>query len=398
MFELVALVGSLAVGAVCLLVMVVVVGAAAFFMLRGRGSSELPGVDVDALSAQAVSGMEHITSGAEHVRVVGTGPNTKVLKSSGVADLVDDDGDQVWVTPRLKTAVTPAQWTDDWGPLEPRDFDGFARHMVDIDDALGLDPHGVEALVTGLGYDDVGHWFRVRYTFLKHDGTGGPTLNDMAFGEAILKAGGQARLQQQGGKYEAAAAADPELLAPVDGVDLDTYALLAASSAQGMDQDAFAALLAEHGLDLARWERVNAAWIEKMQHDTSGTIAAAYGKAFGGAGVGAYGGAGASAAGTMGAVGGFTGGGAGGEEPIPFEKLCEIQGAMSAWSTSGQDVNAMMQEVFGISALDWSNMSMWWMTKMTTDMSLMTRYNDASEEWEKKYSAGGAGAGSDISF
>ena len=41
-------------------------------------------------------------------------------------------------------------------------------------------------------------------------------------------------------------------------------------------------------------------------------------------------------------------------EPIPFEKACEIQGAMTAWSNTGQDVNALLQSQFGMNAADWA--------------------------------------------
>lgn len=76
-----------------------------------------------------------------------------------------------------------------------------------------------------------------------------------------------------------------------------------------------------------------------MSKDTTATIATIYGKAFMQSGQGQYDGAAQSAAATN-----WDGSAAAGAEPIPFETLCEIQGAMSAWAKTGQDVNALLKK------------------------------------------------------
>jgi len=352
------------------------------------------------IKEQAVHGLEEV-QGAENIKVVGTGDDVQVLRTSGEAQFIDDDGDRIWVNPGVDQGVLPAQWQDVWGPLDNTQVNEFAYHMVTIEDAQGMTPEQLPEICQRLGYADVGQWFRVRVTFVKYFGVGEPqgTLDSYVFGDQMTQAMIHARTREQQEKMAQTAAANPEMLAPVEGIDVDTYALCAASAAKGLPQDQFLQLLGQHGMDLAKWERVNAEWTDRMSKDTTATIASAYGKAFGAAGQGQFGAAGADAAAAMGDMGGYGNQAAGGEEPVSFEKLCEIQGAQTAWAETGQDVNAMLQQVFSISALDWSNMSMWWMTKMASDPNLMAQYGDRSEAYKEKYKGGAPeDPDADISF
>ena len=43
------------------------------------------------------------------------------------------------------------------------------------------------------------------------------------------------------------------------------------------------------------------------------------------------------------------------------------------------------KEVFGLTAMDWSNMNSWWMSKMSTDWDLMQTYDEKSKEYEAQY-------------
>lgn len=437
------IIGAILSGGCCCLGTLAVIGAIYWFFIRGKGGAEKASAMLDKAASAAgsvasqaadaagqagsalndavnqasapapltqqqqrahaegaLSGTEEL-SGTEHVHVVGSGPGTRVLAEDGKARFVEDGDTRCWIDVSGNDRYTAAQWPDDWGPLSPGDTDSFAVHETDIMDANGLDPDSLPQLVRSLGYRDVGQWFDVRRTAVKHYGQGAPgaPLSSFVFGDAITQSVMRARMGQHQRKMQQTAAADPNLLAPVEGVSLEQYGELVAQSAAGLDQAQFAQLLAGKGLDLATWERVNAGWMDKMSKDTTGTIASVYGKAFQGAGSGAFGAAGAASAASQGAMGGFSGDAASGDAPIPFEKLVEIQGAMSAWSESGQDVNAMMDQAFGISALDWSNMSMWWMTQMQSDFTLMARYNDESEQWKDRYLAdSGVGNDDDISF
>jgi hypothetical protein len=133
-----------------------------------------------------------------------------------------------------------------------------------------------------------------------------------------------------------------------------------------------------------------------MSKDTSGAIAMAYSEAFGNAGAGQYGAAGQAGAAVL---GGQSVQAAGGAEPMSFERYCEIQGAMTAWSKTGQDVNAMLKHTFNMTAVDFSTVSMWWMSHMQSDLSYFDKHSKLTEKYEAQYSAGApAGADDDLSF
>ena len=97
-------------------------------------------------------------------------------------------------------------------------------------------------------------------------------------------------------------------------------------------------------------------WMARMQKDTSFAISNVYSNAFAGASTGQFGGAAAHAA-AVGTAGDL------GAEPIPFERYVEIMEAQSAAANRGQDANAVLAS-FGMSAMDWSNVSMYWSKKI----------------------------------
>lgn len=340
-----------------------------------------------------VKGLEHVT-GAENIRVASGDVVRRVEGAALIRD--EDDGEMLWVS-EVNLEVPANQYQDDWGPLSgPDDLDKFLFHETDINMAMSGDADEAERKAQAFGYAHMGQFFRVRGTMLKHKGTpSGPTLDEYVFAsEDVMRAAMGGAHLRQAAQSEAALAANPELLAPFEGVDLDTYAKLAATSASGLSQDDFNKMLAEHGLDATKWQRVNAEWTDRMAKDTSHTITTAYGKAFGMAGQGQYGAAGQAGAAAMG-----TTNAAGGDAPVSFERYCEIQGAQTAWATSGQDVNAMLKQVFDMNALDWSTMSMWWMQKMQSEPNLFQKHSELCEKYEKQYGAGGmAGADDDLSF
>ncbi len=338
-----------------------------------------------------IRGLEHV-EGAENIRVV----SGNVIRSMEGAALVEDpdDGSRHW-SRTWNMDISPSKWKDEWGPIKGKDdADTFWYHKYEFDLAQAGDPEEAEAKIKGFGYRDVGHYFQVEITLTKYYGTpdsSEDTLSAFILDSGIVMKAAMGGMQKKIAADGAAAiAANPELLAPFEGVDLDTYALCAAKSAGGMGQAEFTALLASKGMDVAKWTRVNAEWTDRMAKDTSLAIVNAYSKAFAGAGAGSYGGAAQAAGQALG-----TTNVAGGGEPVPFEKLCEIQGAMSAWSKTGQDVNAMLKHTFNMTAVDWSSISMWWMQKMMNDMTLMGRYNTESEKYEAQYSAGATSAKTD---
>jgi hypothetical protein len=185
-----------------------------------------------------------------------------------------------------------------------------------------------------------------------------------------------------------AVAANPALTAPIEGVTIEQYAQVCAAAAANQAPGAFQQVLAQHGMDQAKYDRVAAGWQARMRDDHTYALTTIYGRAFGGAGQGQFGGAGAAGAGALGQVA-ATGAGAavGGGEPCTWEKYNEIGGAQRAWAQSGKDVNAMLKQHFNMSAIDWSNMSQYWMARMMTDGQKMMEMNTLQEQWAARYAS-----------
>lgn len=350
-----------------------------------------------AATPSPVRGLEHL-GGASQVRVVS---GNKVREVHGAALIRDADGDgDFWVN-TWNTEIHPSQWVDEWGPVAAQDIDSFWHHKTEFEMLLAGDPEEAARKVQAMGYRDVGHYYQVEITFRKYNGVphspGDTTLDSLMWNpELASKAAIAGAMRYHQNQHQQALAANPELMSPVEGIDLDTYAKVAAASASGLPQDQLHALLGQHGMDMAKWQRVNQAWTDRMAKDTSGAIAMAYSKAFGGAGAGQYGAAAQAGAAVM---GGGSVQAAGGAEPMSFERYCEVQGAMTAWSKTGQDVNAMLKHTFNMTALDWSSVSMWWMSHMQSDLSYFDRHTKLTEQYEAQYSAGApAGADDDLTF
>lgn len=374
----------------------------AILSIFGMGSKKpeptrtLTAADKDKIKSQAVKGLEDV-EGEENIKVFGTGDDARIVESRDGADLVEEDGELQWVQ-RVDDDVPVAEWVDEWGPLKgkgPTTLEDFCFHEMVFDHTRASDPRLAEQKLQKLGYVDAGHWYKVRTTVVKHYAQrSGPNVGDGVFStQEYLNAGLKAAARKNQMDQQATADANPELLAPVEGVTVEQYAGISARLAQGLDQAGLLALLAQSGLDLATWEKASAGWMDKMSKDTTATIASIYGKAFMGSGQGQFGGTAQQVAEHA-----YTGTAAGGAEPIPFEKVCEIQGAMSAWAKSGQDVNALLQSTFGMKAMDFSAAQTWWLTQLMADFPRFEVYNKKVEEWEQKYSGGMAKAGSDVDF
>lgn len=162
-------------------------------------------------------------------------------------------------------------------------------------------------------------------------------------------------------------------LSPVEDVALEQWAQIQAGIASGGDADA---LVAAAGIDRPRWDRVSSEWNARMTSDTTFAVATAYGNAFASAGQGQFGAQAAHAAQV--GVGGDLG-----AEPMPFERYVEIEQAVNAAGNRGEDVNSTMGQ-FGISAIDWSNLSMYWGKRMQQES---TKYYHLYIDYSAKYAA-----------
>lgn len=120
-----------------------------------------------------------------------------------------------------------------------------------------------------------------------------------------------------------------------------------------------------------------------MSRDTTGAIATEYAKAF--AGGGQYGAAGAAAADNMAQGQMGLKGPSAAVEPMSFEKYCEVSGAMQAWTKTGKDISAMLNKHFKMTAMDVSNVGMYWSQKMMADLSMFDTQSKLSAQYEQKY-------------
>lgn len=272
--------------------------------------------------------------------------------------------------------VNLAQLPDDvvdWGPLRPEQVEENYFHQSLLS-SLETEPELYTKMLQQLGYRDATHRALVDRTFSQHYAhqAGQPW-----FQQAVTA--GALRAAQEHGAVMADANSD--LLAPIEGVTLEVYAQVSAKQGSGASAGEILQFLAQHQLDRETFDRASKGWIERMSQDTTGAIGTAYSKAF--MGGGQYGAAGAAAASNLGAGGMATAGGAEGPEPVSFETYAEISGAMGAWSQQGKDVSAMLEQHFQMSATDMSNISMYWSTKMMSDLSLMERLGGLTSHYEQ---------------
>jgi hypothetical protein len=235
------------------------------------------------------------------------------------------------------------------------------------EDGEPLDPPEV-LLISKLGFQSGGHWEKFRNWGCDYWGRKtGEGAHDIEF-----RMGGIAR-EKIMAKQAAAMSGPGGALSPVEGVDLKTWARLQAGVAGGGNFDA---LLAQAGIDRARWDRVSAEWLARMQTDTTFTIANEYGAAFAGAGQGQFGAQAAHAA-AVGVGGNLS------NEPMPFERWVECMEAQNAAAERGEDAAAVIAS-FGLSVMDWSNASMFWSKKQQQEA---TKYYNLYIELSAKYAA-----------
>jgi len=281
---------------------------------------------------------------------------------------------------------------DDWGGWDPNDWQTYWYRLKAIEQA-GNDngDDACDAKCREYGLRDFSHMQRVRDTFTRHFG------DRHEFTQAAMQANTQHSREVMG----AAAQANQAIFEPVEGVNLELYATTQAKAATiGGDMSKWGQILAQAGFDQAKWERVSAEWNRRMSGqagDMNATMAlmTEYGKYFGQAGQGQYG---ASAAANAGRAGNLNdGSGAVGGEPCTLERYAEIGGAQSAWAQQGRDVNAMLQQQFGMNALDWSNISQYWSAQFMADYRIAARYGDLMTHYTQQYMAqGGGGPDSDL--
>ncbi len=154
------------------------------------------------------------------------------------------------------------------------------------------------------------------------------------------------------------------LMAPIDGISLETYATLCAAIAR--DSTRYEQIIGTHQLTPEKWESIQNQWQARMKADAAtGSVATAYGKYYLAAGTGQFGASGQAAAASMSNEGVLVGNApAANAEPCTFERYCEILGAQSAWAALGLDVNEKLRSVLNMNANDFANMAGYWSSKV----------------------------------
>ncbi|MBK8480960.1 MAG: hypothetical protein IPL40_07265 [Proteobacteria bacterium] len=267
-----------------------------------------------------------------------------------------------------------------FGSLDPDDLDQFFFIGFELEEAEGEGPEAFEAKLRKHGLSGKEEWWRIVAAFMARTYYG---MSSEDAAERYAQAMANARGRQQVQATARAAAADPTLLAPFEGVTVEGWAKAAAALGSEPDPGRQSKLLVQLGLDTAKWQRVNDEFQARMQRDTSFVIAQAFGAAFTQAqSAGAGGGGAASSA---------------ADEPVSLERYAEIMGAMGAWGQSGADVNANLKQHFGITAMDISKIAAFWNTRFQADIKLMTKHGELMTKYQQQY-AGAGGEDDDLAI
>lgn len=295
-----------------------------------------------------------------------------------------DDEDAMTFEKNGKTYFKP-----DWGDWKIGDFVGYWTKHFDIEGSQEGGEKNFQATLKKHGLRNRNHWKRVTATFLNH------YAKDPEFTNAALIA------RQEGVRSKMRDAVKPGMLDPVEGVSLQVWAGINAKLiSAGGDVAALKKLLAPHKIDEAKWARASETWNARMSDqsnpDAAMAIATEYGKAFASGGAGAYGASAQAASSSMGINDKVAGKKVKGAEPVSFERWVEIQTAQGVWAQQGKDVNAMLKKVFGLTAVDWSNMSAHWSQKLSTDYQLAGKYGELNAKYTAQYSAGDADPDGDL--
>ncbi|MAE29967.1 MAG: hypothetical protein CMJ87_13445 [Planctomycetes bacterium] len=179
----------------------------------------------------------------------------------------------------------------------------------------------------------------------------------------------------------------PDMMTPIEGFDLATYAAIEAERVHLATEDypdGFHALLARFELDEARFTLVSGGWQARMMNQenimAAGAIAAEYSRHFAAAAAGPYA---PSAHATAQYLG--TSEAPEGPEPISFERYVEIATAQEVWLGQGKDAVALARTTFEMSMGDWANIEIYWGQQMAADGSLFDTMSELQERYRAQY-------------
>mgnify|MGYP001370097326 CR=1 FL=1 len=270
----------------------------------------------------------------------------------------------------------------DWADWDKGDLEAFWVKSFALDEAKGQGRAAYAAKLKELGLRNENHWYRVRETFTLH------YQREPAWQQAMI----DARMSGMKQMMSAAANAKGGLFDPVEGVTLEQYATVQARRAKLTGADEFPKLLAEYGMDEAKWAQVDKVFMGRMSDPSDPMATAAfateYGKFFSAASSGQFAAGAKAGAGAMGLDSSHKNV-KGAAEPVFFERYVEIMTAQECWATSGKDVNAMLKKVFNMDAMDWSNLGAYWSQKMMADINMAMKLPELQEKYRPRYQQAG---------
>ena len=74
-----------------------------------------------------------------------------------------------------------------------------------------------------------------------------------------------------------------------------------------------------------------------------------------------------------------------GSEPCTLDRFAQIDAAQSSWVDQGHDVDAMREQEFGLTALDWSNVTQYWSMRIAGDYTIGLQYNELQQKYAEQY-------------
>lgn len=170
-------------------------------------------------------------------------------------------------------------------------------------------------------------------------------------------------------------------LDPFKGISIEDWAAANAKMASGSTLEDILKVL---NIERPLWDEVTAEWNARMSRDTTASIAKVYGDAFVNSNIGKFALAHSDQKGAE-----------SNSKEISFEKWIEIQEAMTALTSQGQDAGSVLNS-FGMNEADWGMLGAQMSTKMASDISLIEKFDEYSEKYRTKYA--GATSADDIEF
>jgi hypothetical protein len=167
-------------------------------------------------------------------------------------------------------------------------------------------------------------------------------------------------------------------LEPYEDISLEQWAGANAKLASGGKTED---VVKDLGIDMPKWDRVNAEWLTRMKNDTTFTISTKYAAAF-----------------TNSASGNLGSGSSINADSFPFEKYVECMVAQDVLGKQGRDAQDVLKD-FGMTVADYSNVASYWSGKMMQDYTIAMKMSQLDAEYRKKYSEmTGGDANSDLEF